>query len=94
MQIIKILEISGTELQEMGCSCIVESWRQKNCGRGRRLWEAQFTEEERAKAERLYKLAYKWGFDRQHGGYPETHRMETYEEYCLLHRVATFFATV
>ena len=39
---------------------IVECWKHKESGRGKRRWMAEFTDKERATISRYYKIAYKW----------------------------------
>ena len=50
--------VTCEELLNMGVKVINEGWRNKGFGRGKRLWEKEFTEAERAHIEkRFYPLS-------------------------------------
>lgn len=59
-------------------------------GRRRRKWNAEFTEEERKSASRLFTLAYKWALKT---GVPDKVRMSL-STYALWGRLAAFCASI
>jgi hypothetical protein len=72
---------------------VVEGWKHIGYGRGKRLFEKEFTEEERKHCRDLYKLFLKWYSGWYGTGVPERHAMPIWK-YELAVRLCNFFGTV
>jgi hypothetical protein len=69
---------------------LVECWKHKESGRGRREWLKQFEEKERRTIERYHRIAYKWYLV---DGPPKRVSMHI-NTLNLLRRAVAFFATI
>lgn len=88
MKIVTIME--RPELERLQYGVVVEQWKHIGYGRGKRLFEAEFNEEERKQVRALYKVYSRWHGGWTGGGLPDTHAM-TVREYQFALRVSDFF---
>ena len=78
------------EIEALQSGVVVEGWKHIGYGRGKRLFEAEFNEDERKQCRDLYKLFLKW-YSGWHGtGVPDHHAMPI-KKYQLAVRLCNFF---
>lgn len=81
------------DLVKLQSGVVVEGWRNvMQTGRGKRLFKAEFTEEEQIQVQALYKLFLKWHSGWHGTGIPKRHIMSL-ATYHLAVRVCNFFGT-
>jgi hypothetical protein len=80
------------DIKRLQYGVVVEGWRHIGYGRGKRMFEAEFSEEEQKHCRDLYKQFLKW-YSGVHGtGTPKAHASPI-ERYRLAVRLCNFFGT-
>jgi len=91
MKLITVFE--HKELMALQTAIIVECWKHKSYGAGKRKFAKEFTPEEQETIQGLYKTFCKWHLGWRGTGIPQNHAM-TIANYNLTKRAVHFFATV
>ncbi len=78
------------ELCALNTPVIVEMWEKRLFGRIKRAWLAEFSEQERRAAKRIYDTAYRWYLVK---GVPQEHLMSA-KTYNLIQRLVNFFGCI
>lgn len=88
MKLATIMEYE--DLVKLQSGVVVEGWKHIGYGRGRRMFETEFTAAEREECRELYRLFLKW-YSGWHGtGVPKQHAMSL-QRYQLAIRLCNFF---
>ena len=86
-------QFNNQELTSLQTAIVVECWKHKAYGRGKRLWEVQFSQKERDLAEKLYKTFLHWYTGWNGSGVPNKAIMSL-EDYNFTRKLVGFFATI
>jgi len=82
-----------SELNALQSGVVVEGWKHIGYGRGKRLFESEFTTEEQEECRSLYKLFTKWYSGWRGTGVPQSHAMSLMR-YELAKRLCNFFGAL
>lgn len=78
------------ELSTLHTSVIVEGWDKRLHGRVKRAWLAQFSEQERRTAKKIYDTAYRWYLVK---GIPQEYMMRS-KTLELIYKLTNFFGGI
>lgn len=84
-------EFSRHDLEQMYLPIIVEGYKHKNYGRGKRAYLKEFTEKERKAISKYHAKIYKWYLVT---GFPDHYIFRKLQTVHLLQRAVIFFASI
>jgi hypothetical protein len=102
-----VVKMNTVDLNKLQYQVVVEMWRHKSSGRGKRLYFAEFTEAERVRIGRLHTMFEKWHgtngvifgeYEDEDGnlctGTPQAFYFSSMAEIDFISRVVRFFGTL